>query len=912
VPFVPPPVLVAEQIFDSMAIAFRALECELHKASGLYARQKRDQNPNMIFQDLKPHADKGVGILTRARQTRIVDVNHAEEAIVLEPPIRFESEHAIYCNGKALTPIHVEDDCLWLEDTSDLQVGMPISQPIFQGTDQELFTLFSEAWKQMWDRHRHVSPDRWAQILSFARQHLPRGSFSWAPLDAPQLQHCIAHKKATTSGGLDGVSLVDLKAMPPAALTNFIHMFQEAEETGEWPSQVIAGRVTCLAKVEEPQHALDFRPITVIGLLYRCWGTFNAKQAIRRMESALPVGLFGSRPQCFAGQVWSQLLWTIELAYHSDTSLSGIIADLRKAFNYLPRAVVMECCALVGLPFRVLRAWSGALSGMQRRFQVNGSLGPPISSTCGLPEGCALSCVGMMVVDMIYHAWMLHYFPLCQPLSYVDDWQVLLTDPANLLPAFQCLEGFVQAMDLSLDQRKTSTWSITAEGRQCIRRQGFGMVASCKNLGAHVQFTKQHTNKTMMDRVAKVSPLWAKLRLSPSAYQQKIRAIKCAAWPMGLHGIAATTLSLATFQSLRAGAMKGLKADSPGANAWVQLGLIEKCSTDPHVWATLQTFRLTRDCGSQPRVEEVMAEIAAGQDHLPSNSITHTLVTRIQLLRWQVTTDGKLQDMIGGFSLFQVSIAELNVRVELHWPFVVAAVVSHRPCFQGISSCDPDAARRWLGELDSSDRALFRKILNGAHITQDGKKHCQESDSDVCPFCPCSDSRFHRFWECPQFASHRKHLSKFDLNTVVSLPECLTACGWALHPTTQWEWLQHLASVPNPCPRPLQLTGPLHLFTDGSCHNQHCAVTRFAGWSVILASFDWVSPPGSSRELAVGHLPGILQSAVRAETFAVLQALLLTQDHPDSVTIWTDCEAVVKKLRRVLAGHDIAANSASR
>ena len=115
-----------------------------------------------------------------------------------------------------------------------------------------------------------------------------------------------------------------------------------------------------------------------------------------------------------------------------------------------------------------------------------------------------------------------------------------------------------------------------------------------------------------------------------------------------------------------------------------------------------------------------MAEIAAGQDHLPSNSITHTLVTRIQLLGWQVTTDGKLQDMIGGFLLFQVSVAELNVRVELHWPFVVAAVVSHRPCFQGISSCDPDAARRWLGELDSSDRALFRKILN--QITQDGKK----------------------------------------------------------------------------------------------------------------------------------------------------------------------------------------------
>ena len=245
-------------------------------------------------------------------------------------------------------------------------------------------------------------------------------------------------------------------------------------------------------------------------------------------------------------------------------------------------------------------------------------------------------------------------------------------------------------------------------------------------------------------------------------------------------------------------------------------------------------------------------------------------IGRLWLLRWCPTA--------------RVSKVSVAVTLTPHEDGLVSSIVQTEPCFGKF--------------LTRSPRMV--------------KKHCQESDSDVCPFCPCSDSRFHRFWECPQFASHRKHLSEFDLNTVVSLPECLTACGCALHPTTQWEWLQHLASVPNPCPRPLQLTGPLHLFTDGSCHNQHCAVTRFAGWSVILASFDWVSPPGSSRELAVGHLPGILQSAVRAETFAVLQALLLTQDHPDSVTIWTDCEAVVKKLRRVLAGHDIAANSASR
>ena len=143
--------------------------------------------------------------------------------------------------------------------------------------------------------------------------------------------------------------------MPVNALQNFVAMFHHAESTGEWPTQVVAGRVTCIAKTEDPQHALDFRPITVLGLLYRCWGTYNAKNAIRCLDPFLPEGLFGSRPQRFAGQVWSQLLWTLELAYSSEMQLSGIIADIRKAFNYLPRLVVMESCALLGIPLFCLR-----------------------------------------------------------------------------------------------------------------------------------------------------------------------------------------------------------------------------------------------------------------------------------------------------------------------------------------------------------------------------------------------------------------------------------------------------------------------------------------------------------------------------------------------------------------------------
>ena len=165
-----------------------------------------------------------------------------------------------------------------------------------------------------------------------------------------------------------------------------------------------------------------------------------------------------------------------------------------------------------------------------------------------------------------------------------------------------------------------------------MREQGFDIVAHSKNLGAHLQYSRQPTNRALADRVASVAPLWARLRMSASSYTQKVRAVLCAAWPRALHGIAATTISLTSFQTLRAGVMKGLKEDGAGANAQVHLGLVERAVIDPHCWAILQTFRLTRDCGSAVRVETLLAELTMGNLDLPNNTITQTLLHRFQVL----------------------------------------------------------------------------------------------------------------------------------------------------------------------------------------------------------------------------------------------------------------------------------------
>ena len=686
-------------------------------------------------------------------------------------------------------------------------------------------------------------------------------------------------------------------------------MFRHAESEGDWPTQVVAGRVTCLPKKPEPGDAMDFRPITVLGLLYRCWGTFQARHAIRILDGVLPLGLFGSRPHCYAGQVWSHLLWSIEYAFEHQLHLCGIVADVQKAFNCLPRAVVMECCALVGMPFHVLRAWAGALSIMPRRFQINGSLSPPALSSCGLPEGCALSCVGMMVIDVLFHQWMTHFFPLCQPLSYVDDWQILQLDPNSMQQTFACLERFTCELDLQLDLKKTSFWSVSQQGRQILRAQGFTLVHGGRNLGAHVQFTKKHTNHSLAERIQGVQPLWPKLRLSACGYPSKVRALKVAAWPRALHGIAANTVSLATFTMLRAGAMKGLHADAAGANSMVHLGLIEAAGVDPQCWSVLQTIHLARDSGEPERVQTVLAQLAAGSDLLPANSITQTLLVRLQSVGWHVDIGGCIHDLFGRFSLFGVSAVEIAYRVAYHWLHVVAASTTHRLCFVGLDRCDPCDTRRWLSCLDSSDQALFWLVLNGSHFTQDAKRYCNEADTDQCPYCLCSDSRYHRFWECSHFEHLRVGLTEERRLQILHSPEALTCSGWSLAPTTLLEWNQYFAALPTSTVPHQHLTGEVHFFTDGSCYQQNMPDARFAGWAVILASTQSVYEFEESCIADSGVLPGLLQSAIRAEIFAVWRVLQMAQRHAAHVFIWTDCEAVVKRFRRIQVGHFVKTNS---
>ena len=288
IPWFPPGFNIAGKIFESVALAVRSLETELCRTSKQYAKLRRAKNPNQIFRDLKAAPENGVDYLLQPLKAKIVEVRPDDLSIVVDPPQPWHGSLPIWCQGVQLNPIHVSDDCLWLQSTLPCELGGTISQLKCTGTKDDLAAAFIDSWKERWDRHRDVPASRWDTILSFAREKLPCVPMQLPSLTPTSLSGVISTKKATSAGGLDGVSVADLRSLPREALQNICSMFREIEATGSWPSQMLLGKVACLAKVEDPRTVMDYRPITVLGMLYRVWGSFYSHTIMKHLTAVLP------------------------------------------------------------------------------------------------------------------------------------------------------------------------------------------------------------------------------------------------------------------------------------------------------------------------------------------------------------------------------------------------------------------------------------------------------------------------------------------------------------------------------------------------------------------------------------------------------------------------------------------------
>ena len=646
-------------------------------------------------------------------------------------------------------------------------------------------------------------------------------------------------------------------------------------------------------------------------MAYRVWSSCRAKEALRSVSKVVPHSVQGGLPMRQAKAIWYEVAQVLEAAYLEEEPLHGIMLDLTKAFNMLPRFPLWVALRALNFPEGVLRAWVGFVSGQVRRFRVRQSVGDGLVSCRGLPEGCALSVFGMVIVDWLLDEWLKRVHPTVVLQAFVDDWGVLFRVIESFQGIWTAIMEFTSLMDLTLDMRKTKVWSTTSEARGKLRDTTLQVAYAARNLGAHQNFTRHCWNSVLQARLKTMPDVWSRLRASLSPYVAKVRAVVQFGWPRALHGISVVHLGLSHFKVLRTGAMRGLRADRKGANPLLHLST-NGMHVDPEGWTFLQTVRDARDMGGFEQIQRFLALFASKDLDLPKNGPTAVLLTRLEKVGWSVGTNGLVQDRFGSFSVFGVSWDEFVLRARLAWGTVLSLHVGHRPSFQGIELADLGELQKALKQFGPLDLVYLRCHLDGTLFTQNGRARFRQDVTDKCPWCSDKDGFYHRAWTCPYFADCRAHLTQEQLDLVPSLPRCLSEHGWPVI-LPEWEVLAGWFSGGNGFHQlsSFELPRALHdqfvdVFVDGTAAFPKEAKLRYAAWVVTCAP----GGPGTldNQVVAGGHVRGLVQSPYRAELSAVHAALQWAADQHIKVRIWGDCQGVCQGVRRLLRGGRVKTN----
>ena len=900
IPLFCPPSGVAHHIFDAVLAEVRLYEQRLNQLRSAHRQHQHQVDRNLVFRELaRPSAAPVESLLHQV--SGVVDyVDTHESALVLQEPADLRSDLTLWVGGVPRTVIHAESDKVWVDDVSGVSPDASVAQSEPIGDLQTIFDAFHEQWKKRWCRHDNTAFSQWDQLIGFARRVLSPTAIPHLAVDVDLLRAEVHRKKKTAATGLDGVSRQDLVLADAHTLQSIVNAYQRAETDGEWPGQLMAGKVHSLAKRSDASGPDDFRPITVFGLPYRAWSSLQSRHLLHWAEEWVDAGVYGNRKARQASDLWHWLLLQVETAYSTGQPICGISADLEKCFNCIPRFPALCLAILAGTPAQVTTAWAGGLAQMHRHFKVRESFSAGFLTSTGLAEGCGLSVYGMLLVDHLFHKWISFQCAPVRSLSYVDDWHVFTWDPNVALRQLDLVVQFASMLDLTVDRRKTIAWSTDPQLRHRLRDHNIQVVHHARELGGHFGISKQYTNKTIAQRIAALEDFWPKLRASKARYHAKVYMLRAVAWPRGLHAIASAPIGDNLWTELRRRATQAISMQKPGVNSHILLGLVEPCVDPQHV-ALLWTCRAARVVCDVDFWTSSLACVAQGDVDLPPNAVASILLSRLQQVGLTVDRQGFVHDRFGKFSLHHTNFAEIELRLTWGWYQNVAAQVRHRAEFQGLWMADVPQTRRTLAGLAPDDQAMLRLGLVGGLFTESYKAKWTEQ-SDACQWCEQKDTLSHRYWECVQHEDLRHTLAPDATPLWQRLPPALTLRGWALLPPTWHAWISTLAALPDQIPppaQPLSLTEWNDVFTDGSCLWQSQASYRLAAWAVVLApacGSSWT--PETTSVLCASVLAGVCQSAFRAEVYAVAYILHWAACTGAKVRIWSDCLGVVNKVKR--------------
>jgi len=801
-----------------------------------------------------------------------------------------------------LQVIHIEANQIWFTSPHTLVPGDEVAVVELQGRVQDVHTAFLQEWTRRWDRHRHLPPDHWEEVLALTKTILHADQMPLAPITLDRWKHALRSKKSSAATGLDGLARRDLLSFPDILHEQLLELFATAENNGKWPQQLLQGAVHALEKTANAEHVSQYRPITIMPCAYRTYSSIRAREVLQHLAKVLPPTLLGNVPGKQAVGLWWTLQHRIEQAMYAGEPLTGAVSDLCKAFNHLPRTVTFQAALSLGVHPNIVRAWAASTVHLQRHFVVRDCPSAQVTSTTGFVEGCGMSVVGMVLINALVHAYMQHQHPQAVFTTYVDNYELQSPSAEQTKQALTSLQGFCDLLDVQLDARKTYHWSCDATGRAHLRAHNDIPVRSAKDLGAHMQYTGNQTNGTVLAKFKQLPELWHKLSRSHAPQAQKLKVLRVVAWPRVLYSGSIVHIGPAHFDEARAGAFKAIGMQKSGANAQIFLALVANVGTDPEFYALWNSVTQFRRHIEEDMLDVTLQQAAVTPPRKRKPGPGGVLISRLEDMCWTYVTNGVFRDGEGGtVHILHTPRQELKARLCRAWHHAVGRRWEHRKGFQGLRFVCPALSRIDTTKHPPDAVGFLQVAQTGAFYTADCLKHSGFSESSQCSRCSEEDSVEHRHWKCAATAPSRALIPQNIQAKIDAMDPCLREHGWMPEPVEVREFKRSLADVPDTCGRYASCAHQEHydLFCDGTGLDPKQPTTRLVAWAVVVAGAD---PQAPHMPLSWGGVPGQWQTVMRAELMSFVSALCFGVARGTTFAIWSDSEVIVKRARRIQLG----------
>ena len=900
-PRIPPTVEIAEAVLQVVQSHLRKYEAELNKRRVQKAKQRRKDDPHVIFRDLRNEPPVPIQVLVDSVTSTIVDIDQVDNAFVVEPENKWMEDQPVVLPQSTTEIIHAEPDKIWVESIEGIQVGDEVKQEKYIGDLTELFHRFGTEWQSRWDRHRDTPMEFWDPIIDFAQTSLPRPPrWEYKPIGYNEWMESLKKKKKRAATGPDAMAREDLLHMPKDLVMDLLQIFEQIEQGRPWPQQLVVGFVVSLEKVMNAKTTNEYRPITVFAVAYRNWGSIRAKEILQYLQGVSPATCTGNLPGKQASQVWMGVQMEIEEAVLSGSKVSGAVIDLVKAFNLLPRSPIFAALATMGVASEILRAWNQALFQMHRRFKIRGSVGPPVGSSTGFAEGDALSVTAMLAANLICHQWVAHKSVNATLWSYVDN--IEITSP-TLLITEECLhqlQEFARILDVEIDQKKTYLWSIDPAERKAMKSAGLSVKTWARDLGGHLQYCLCPTNSTITKKAEKMMPLWQKLARSLAPYGQKLRAVIAKAWPLVLHAVGSVHLSDDFFVPLRSGALKGMKCSRSGTSAAMHFSLVENPKADPQCYALMSTVLMFRQLHCPEKAAYLFSKVVERTKQRPAPGPCSVLIHRLHQIGWRWSRYTEFLDHQNRVvDIFDTSVQELRCRITQGWQDRVQAMCAVRKTLRGLNQTCPVLTVSGMQKWSPEEQALLRTSLNGTFFTYDYFAKQKRENNANCRHCNAPDSQMHRHWECPAFQNCRSHLTAEQVIDIRSLNPAVCVHGWMPEPPSLRPFQKAITELSLQTDQHDVGMGDaesIWLFTDGGCRAPTSPISKLASWGVAIGNIE----SQQIIPLSSGVLPGLVQTAVRAEIVALISACEYAIKTKSRISFAIDNDLVFSRMKKFI------------